>query len=114
MTNADNPTVAPAEAAPPAVPLRHPVVAVILAWLCFGLGHLYLGRRWKGAVLFALLSILFVGGLALSRGVFLPQETAAFSRMIGAIGAVGYAWAGLYYAGAVVFLGPGGDLAAPS
>jgi hypothetical protein len=99
---------------PPLEPPRSPAVAAILAWLLFGLGHLYLGRVWKGVLLFVLLSATFVTGVVLSHCVFYPTETQAFGKWLGALGAFGYLWAGLHYVGALVLVGAGGDLRAPT
>lgn len=47
-----------------AVANRHPAVAVALAWILPGLGHLYLGRR-KVALLYALIvTVTFLLGLS--------------------------------------------------
>jgi hypothetical protein len=103
---------APQQPAPE--PIGNPFVAAVLAWLVFGLGHLYLGRVWKAVVLFTLLSATFVTGIVMSDTVFVPMETRAHSFWIGALGAGGYFWAGLHYFGAIVFAGTAGDLRSPN
>jgi hypothetical protein len=47
---------------------KSPEVALILAWLIPGLGHLYLGRKFKGFVFLILLTLTFIVGWGLSRG----------------------------------------------
>jgi hypothetical protein len=110
QTPANEPTESPV---PAPEPIGNPFVASVLAWMLFGLGHLYLGRVWKAVVLFTLLSAMFITGLVMSDAVFIPAETRAYSFWIGALGAAGYFWAGLYYFGAIVFAGTAGDLRAP-
>jgi hypothetical protein len=93
---------------------HNPLVAVLLAWLVFGLGHMYLGRRWKAAVLFVLLTAAFVTGLVLSRAVFFPVDTEAFAWWLGGLGTLAYLWAGLFYAAALVLIGAGGAMQLPT
>ena len=53
------------------IDLRDPVVAVVLAWLVPGLGHLYQRRFPKAALYFVCVMSLFVYGLALGS---LPEK----------------------------------------
>jgi hypothetical protein len=48
------------------------VIAVLLAWLIPGAGHLVLGRYLRGLILFAAIGGSFVLGLALSGRLFWP------------------------------------------
>jgi hypothetical protein len=43
----------------------HPFVALILAWLIPGAGHVYLGRRTRGIILFITVSALFWAGMGI-------------------------------------------------
>ena len=42
-----------------------PALALLLAWVVPGAGHLYIGRRTRGIVIFATLGIMFWAGIAL-------------------------------------------------
>lgn len=52
------------QAAPRARPAAAPFVACLLAWLVPGLGHLYLGRKGRAGVFFAVVVSLFALGVA--------------------------------------------------
>lgn len=41
------------------------VVAGILTWMVPGLGHIYLGHRWRGALFLAVITTTFWGGVAI-------------------------------------------------
>ncbi|HZU95899.1 MAG TPA: DUF6677 family protein [Planctomycetota bacterium] len=47
---------------------RHPEVAAVLAFLLPGLGHVYLGKQFKGFVAFVFLVGLYAAGLFITRG----------------------------------------------
>jgi len=47
---------------------RHPEVAAVLAFLIPGLGHVYLGKYFKGLVAFVFLLGLYASGLFVTRG----------------------------------------------
>lgn len=55
----------------PAIDLRDPLVAVVLAWLVPGLGHLYQRRFAKASLYFVCVMTLFAYGLALGS---LPEK----------------------------------------
>lgn len=56
------------------------VAAGLLGWLLPGLGHLYIGRRAQGLVLFAVLTATFWGGVAIGgvRSTVNPQKHRAW------------------------------------
>lgn len=68
--------------------LKSAVVASILAWLLPGLGHLYLGKRLKAAVLgVTLILAFFIGAFTSGRGVVSVEEHRyAFLAQVGASG----------------------------
>jgi len=47
---------------------RHPEIAAVLAFLIPGLGHIYLGKSFKGVVAFVFLVGLYAAGLFVTRG----------------------------------------------
>lgn len=49
---------------------QRPLIAMILAYLVPGAGHLFLGRRARGAAFFAIIVTLFVLGIAIDGGVY--------------------------------------------
>jgi hypothetical protein len=54
---------------------KRPEITFILAWLLPGLGHLYLGKRLKAAVLgVTLIAAFFVGSFTAGRGVVSVKE----------------------------------------
>jgi len=118
MSSPEQPTTATTETAEPAYPPQgNPFVAAILAWLVFGAGHLYLGKRWKGVTLFLLLSTLFVGGMAMGSFLyFTDQEWAGTNWRIvfDLVVKFGFFWSGLFYFGALSFLDPAGRVEAPT
>jgi TM2 domain-containing membrane protein YozV len=74
-------------AAPPSLARR--ATAALLAWLVPGLGHLYLGRRFKGWAFLILLNGLFLSGWVMSGGGAMSLHAAdghryAFLAEIGA------------------------------
>ena len=46
------------------------VVSMLLAWAIPGSGHLYLGRRGRGIVFFAIVVTMFVVGLVIDGGLY--------------------------------------------
>ncbi len=52
----------------PAIDLKDPIVAALLAWLLPGLGHWYQGRRAKAVLFFVCIMGLFVYGVYLGGG----------------------------------------------
>ncbi|MDP6409355.1 MAG: hypothetical protein QGI46_08260 [Planctomycetota bacterium] len=79
--------------------LRSPALAVLLAWLVPGLGHLVQGRRLRGAMVFLMLVGMLTLGTALAHGANLSREMHFFY------------WGGQFMAGlpAMVLEGLHGD-----
>jgi len=78
------------EAEPQVVAQREVGLATIIrictaGWLIPGLGHLLLGRKWRGAVLFAAIMGMFLLGVAM-KGVFFAPEAGAYLRTLGYFG----------------------------
>ncbi len=71
---------------------RHPVFALMGAWLLPGLGHWMQGRRLRGLIVFALLFGLFVAGTGLAAGTNLSRERHF------------YYWSGQFLLGSPAFL----------
>ncbi len=59
-------------AATPAAPLRSPVLTIVLAWVLPGAGHLWLGRRVRGLIVFAVVLAAFATGLLMHGPMFVP------------------------------------------
>lgn len=80
-------------------PIRSPFVTVGLAWLVPGLGHVLLGRRVRGAIIFATVLIAFVTGIMMRGPLFQPGGGAGdvLSRVIQLGGFIGDLSAGLMY-----------------
>ncbi|HEY7368895.1 MAG TPA: DUF6677 family protein [Thermoanaerobaculia bacterium] len=51
---------------------RHPIAAVVLAWIFPGLGHWYLGRRRLAVAFAAIVTAMFVLGLSFHGRLWLP------------------------------------------
>lgn len=67
-----------------------PVVAVILAWLVPGAGHVFLGRRERGIAYFAIIVILFVLGLSIDGTLYSFSEThGSLLRLLASFGSMG-------------------------
>lgn len=81
-----------------APPLRSPWQVVLLAWLVPGAGHLLLGRRVRGAIIFLTVLLCFGIGLLL-RGPFFEVSSAGdvLSRLIQWGGHVGDMASGILY-----------------
>jgi hypothetical protein len=72
-----------------------PVVAMILAYLVPGLGHVYLGRRARGVAFFCIVVFLFVLGLSIDGGLYTPASSrGALLKMLASWGSMG---SGLLY-----------------
>ncbi|MGA8028898.1 MAG: DUF6677 family protein [Bryobacteraceae bacterium] len=79
-------------------PVRSPVLTVVLAWLIPGSGHLLLGRRWRGAIVFAAVLASFAIGLLMRGPMFQPGGAGdLLSRAIQYGGFLGDVAAGLLY-----------------
>jgi hypothetical protein len=72
-------TTTPAEVAP----IRSPWLTVLISWFVPGAGHLYLGRRGRGLLIFATVLLAFVVGILLD-GPFFDTSGAGdmLSRLI--------------------------------
>ncbi len=51
-----------------------PIVALILAWLIPGAGHVYLGRRLRGAVIFLTIAATFWAGMAIGGAMTVDKK----------------------------------------
>jgi TM2 domain-containing membrane protein YozV len=79
---------------PPSAPLAQPlpaaqlVMAVALAWLVPGLGHVYLKRAARGLMFFALVAIALVIGCSLSGNLYrsIPQQWLTYLATFGQSG----------------------------
>ena len=88
-------TTVPAEA--PA-PLKPPFLIVLVGWLIPGGGHLLLGRRWRGLIIFATVLLSFVIGVLMRGPLFQPTGGAdVLSRLIQYGGFIGDLATGLPY-----------------
>lgn len=52
-----------------------PFVALFAAWLIPGAGHVYVGRLWRGAIIFATVAALFWTGVAMGGVMTVDVET---------------------------------------
>ncbi|MFZ1933228.1 MAG: DUF6677 family protein [Thermoguttaceae bacterium] len=65
---------APQQSDLPAIDLKDPIVAALLAWLIPGLGHWYQGRRAKAILFFVCIMGLFGYGVVLGGGTRVDQD----------------------------------------
>lgn len=93
MADTANPETPPAAPLPPApvaqpLPAAQVVMAVALAWLVPGLGHVYLKRTVRGAIFFALVMISLVIGCSLQGNLYkpMPQQWLTYLATFGEIG----------------------------
>jgi hypothetical protein len=81
-----------------AAPLRPPYLVTFASWLIPGAGHFLLGRRGRGAIVFAVVLIAFAVGMLLRGPLFHPSATGdLLSRLIQLGGFIGDIAAGLPY-----------------
>lgn len=77
--------------------VRSPYLIVVLAWLIPGSGHFLLGRRGRGAIIFATVVISFTLGLLMRGPLFQPGGVDLLSRLIQFGGFIGDLASGLLY-----------------
>jgi hypothetical protein len=66
------------------------VVSMLLAWAIPGSGHLYLGRRGRGIVFFAIVVTMFVVGLAIDGGLYtLATSRGSWLRVMASYASMG-------------------------
>lgn len=87
------------------------LISMILAYLVPGAGHLFLGRRARGAAYFVIIVFLFLAGLAVDGGIYTFAESkGALLRMLATLGSMG--------SGIVYFIanatGPHGNVTSPT
>jgi hypothetical protein len=81
-----------------APPLRSPWLTVLVAWLVPGAGHLLLGRRVRGAVIFATVLLCFAIGILMRGPLFdIGGAGDVLSRLIQWGGHLGDMASGLLY-----------------
>ena len=77
--------------------LRSPYLTLVLAWLVPGSGHFLLGRRGRGAIIFATVLASFALGVLMRGPMFQPGGADLLSRLIQFGGFVGDLASGLFY-----------------
>ena len=94
---------------PEAMPIANPQLAAVLAWLVPGAGHVYLGRRARGAAYLLLVAASLVIGCALRGRLWSPTPGEPLSMLatLGSMG-MGAAYFVLRYA-----MGYSGDILSP-
>jgi hypothetical protein len=66
------------------------VTAMLLAYAIPGAGHLYLGRRVRAAVFFAIVALMFLIGVKIDGDLYtLGQSGGSLLRMLAALGSLG-------------------------
>ena len=85
---------------------KRSVVAMILAYVVPGAGHIYLGRKARGLTFFFIVAVLFVIGLWLD-GVLYTIANAQ-RQLLGILAAIGSMGSGVMYLFGRMF-GPAGD-----
>jgi TM2 domain-containing membrane protein YozV len=53
-------------------PMRSPLLTAFVAWLLPGAGHLLLGRRGRGAIVFVTVLVTFLIGILMHGSMFVP------------------------------------------
>ena len=72
-------------------PSIHPTLISVVAWFVPGAGHVWQGRRQKGAIFLVAIPLMFATGLWLSGRIF-PFEVAQPLVGLAAIAALGNGW----------------------
>lgn len=88
---------APSTASAVPAPLKSPFVTALLAWIIPGVGHLFLGRRGRGAIVFCTVLATFVVGLLMYGPMFQPGGADVLTRLINTGGFVGDLANGAFY-----------------
>ena len=83
------------------------VIAIILAYLVPGAGHLYLGRRARAAIFFAIVVTMFLVGIGIDGELYTFAR--AHGSLLRILASLGTAGAGLMYFVAL-FAGVHGDI----
>lgn len=66
------------------------IVAIIVAWLVPGAGHLVLGRRERGFAYFAIIITLFILGLSIEGTLYTLADThGSLLRVLASLGSMG-------------------------
>ena len=66
------------------------VTAVVLAFLVPGAGHLYLGRRARAAIFFAIVMVMFLLGIAIDGELYtFARANGSLLRILAALGTAG-------------------------
>ncbi len=65
-----------------------PIMAALLAWAVPGLGHLYLGRRWRAIAFCVIVLISLATGLALDGNLYrvVPEQPLSLFGTLGSMG----------------------------
>lgn len=87
MTEPGSPSTSTSQAAPLAA-VGNPVVAMFLAWVIPGLGHVYLKRRIRGLLFLLLVIVCVVTGYALQGNLYrvLPNQPLSILATLGSMG----------------------------
>jgi hypothetical protein len=72
-------------------PSIHPTLISVVAWVVPGAGHVWQGRRQKGAIFLVAIPLMFATGLWLNGRIF-PFEVAQPLVGLAAIAALGNGW----------------------
>jgi hypothetical protein len=88
-----------AVSAAPSEPLRSPFLIVPLAWIVPGAGHFILGKKIRGAVVFATVLVTFLVGIAMKGPLFHTgaENADILSRVIQFGGLIGDIASGVFY-----------------
>jgi len=97
-------TAVPAASTPP---LKSPILLIPLSWFIPGAGHFLLGRKGRGAIIFATVLVTFLVGVFMRGPLFHPVDGGdVLSRLIQFGGYIGDLASGVFYF-AATFMGYG-------